>query len=536
MSAADPSNKTAASITGAPPEIRRRSRDEKKPSCGSCQERNVTCLYKPLTWVADVQTLPAGSPNGHLGHPARHESSDPPLPTPRRGSSPSSASVGEAATRKTVARHHGRIHVDNASASYSMSPGAASARQVFTPAHVGTPHAFANTTAAQSAERAVILRSFRYDIAPIVDSSAPRSTFAVDVLELAQREDVIVRAIALVVQSRSMFPSLYPPAEMYTSEKERELLDELSTKDAPVAHVGLSLVTLGGFFGRPPSRWPNHMVRHPNIEPSDLFLHSDKEPLKSLVRFQIKIELANSLRTSRPLSEHLLSWVRRRQSLAASSSSPEDVHTASICHLARCIDLVNSRPSVFPAEHLGPLVGQTPDASTDFESAWSAYWAVCTHWYQTRPQDAVPILETTALEAAALTTDDPGFPVSIYSSPISLQSNTNMHLACLLLLKSRPGLSAAIRPRRPFESRSWHSEKIAGNAVWNTYTEQWDPLIIGALLLIAEEVTHLAQQLAVKECLQRISRDAGVDLQRETASLNGIWQAFRGDHDIDFDY
>ncbi|KAF3356096.1 hypothetical protein VD0004_g7081 [Verticillium dahliae] len=111
-----------------------------------------------------------------------------------------------------------------------------------------------------------------------------------------------------------------------------------------------------------------------------------------------------------------------------------------------------------------------------------------------------------------------------------------MHLACLLLLKSRPGLSAAIRPRRPFESRSWHSEKIAGNAVWNTYTEQWDPLIIGALLLIAEEVTHLAQQLAVKECLQRISRDAGVDLQRETASLNGIWQAFREDHDIDFDY
>ncbi|KAF3356199.1 hypothetical protein VdG1_06293 [Verticillium dahliae VDG1] len=293
MSAADPSNKTAASITGAPPEIRRRSRDEKKPSCGSCQERNVTCLYKPLTWVADVQTLPAGSPNGHLGHPARHESSDPPLPTPRRGSSPSSASVGEAATRKTVARHHGRIHVDNASASYSMSPGAASARQVFTPAHVGTPHAFANTTAAQSAERAVILRSFRYDIAPIVDSSAPRSTFAVDVLELAQREDVIVRAIALVVQSRSMFPSLYPPAEMYTSEKERELLDELSTKDAPVAHVGLSLVTLGGFFGRPPSRWPNHMVRHPNIEPSDLFLHSDKEPLKSLVRFQIKIGKVN---------------------------------------------------------------------------------------------------------------------------------------------------------------------------------------------------------------------------------------------------
>ncbi|KAG7127125.1 hypothetical protein HYQ45_012756 [Verticillium longisporum] len=443
MSAADPSNKTAASITGAPPEIRRRSRrgcipcrkrhrkcDEKKPSCGSCQERNVKCLYKPLTWVADVQTLPVGSPNGHLGHPARRESSDPPLPTPRRGSSPSSASVGEAATRKTVARRNGRIHVDTASTSDSMSPGAASARQVFTPAHVGTTHAFTSTTSAQSAERAAILRSFRYDIAPIVDSSAPRSTFAVDVLEQAQGEDVIVRAIALVVESRSMFPSLYPPAEMYTSEKDRELLDELSTKDASVAHVGLSLVTLGGFFGRPPSRWPNHMVRHPQIEPSDLFLHGDKEPLKSLVRFQIKI----------------------------------------------------------------------------------------------------------ALEAAALTTDDPGFPVSIYSSPISLQSNANMHLACLLLLKSRPGLSAAFRPRRPFESRSWHSEKIAGNAVWNTYREQWDHIIIGALLLIAEEMTHLAQQLAVKECLQRISRDAGVDLQRETASLNGIRQAFREDHDIDFDY
>ncbi|KAM0273969.1 hypothetical protein ACHAQH_008061 [Verticillium albo-atrum] len=223
--------------------------------------------------------------------------------------------------------------------------------------------------------------------------------------------------------------------------------------------------------------------------------------------------------------------------MSAFDSSPQVVANASICHLARCVNLVNSRQSIFPAEHAGPLSGQTPDSSSDdFESAWSAYWAICTHWYQTRSQDMVPILETTALEAAVLTTDGPGFPVSIHTSPISLQSNVTMHLACLLLLKHRPGLSAVIRPQQPFESRSWHSEKIAGNAVWNTYKEQWDPILLGALLLIAEEMTHQAQQLAIRDCLQRISREAGVDLQREMVNLNSIWQSFREDLDIDFDY
>jgi hypothetical protein len=148
----------------------------------------------------------------------------------------------------------------------------------------------------------------------------------------------------------------------------------------------------------------------------------------------------------------------------------------------------------------------------------------------------VPILETSALEAAALTIGGPGFPVSLHSSPISLQANVNMHLACLLLLKHKPGLSAATRPQQPLESRSWHSEKIAGSLMWNTFKEQWDPILLGALLTIAEDMTHRAQQLAIEECLQRISREVGIDLRQEMTDLGRIWKAFQEDFDVDFDY
>lgn len=148
----------------------------------------------------------------------------------------------------------------------------------------------------------------------------------------------------------------------------------------------------------------------------------------------------------------------------------------------------------------------------------------------------IPILETTALEAAALATGGPGFPVSVHTSPISLQANVNIHLACLLLLKHKPGLSAATRPQQPFESRSWHSEKIAGSVVWNTYKEQWDPILLGAVLFIAEDMTHPAQQRAIEDCLQRISREVGVDLRQETTDLGHIWKAFQEDFNVDFDY
>lgn len=158
-------------------------------------------------------------------------------------------------------------------------------------------------------------------------------------------------------------------------------------------------------------------------------------------------------------------------------------------------------------------------------AAWSSLWTNCMQWFQDRPPGMEPVLESPNVGINGTITQDSPFPADIYTSAISLQANLTMHLSSLLLLTYKPRLIKLSRFPHRLVSRSWHTQKIARLAVWNNFAEQWDPIVMAALLRVASEMTHSSQQEALLGCFQRFTDATHIPLDEETRSLRRHWHS-----------
>jgi hypothetical protein len=173
---------------------------------------------------------------------------------------------------------------------------------------------------------------------------------------------------------------------------------------------------------------------------------------------------------------------------------------------------------------------QPPRSTTGSRSSsssyhqWSDLWATCTLWFQARPRVMEPVLEAPDVTADHQAQGDP-FPPDVFTSATALQSNLVMHMSAIILLAHRPRLGdvAGLSPR--LKSRSWHVHKIARMLVGNHFREQWDPIVIAALLFVAKEMSHVSQQNAILACFQEIARTTHIPMEGDVAGLREGWRA-----------
>lgn len=137
-----------------------------------------------------------------------------------------------------------------------------------------------------SSERQTAMLRFRYQIAPWLDSNAPRSSFGPKIMSLAAEKTIIMDVIVWVAMRRSRGSA--PPDGDF--QLVQHLQHRLSSENAFTADVGRSLLALGNFFYTSPSDWADvHSDRPIRIGREGYqFFETQEEPLKTLNRFHFK--------------------------------------------------------------------------------------------------------------------------------------------------------------------------------------------------------------------------------------------------------
>ncbi|EKJ73464.1 hypothetical protein FPSE_06382 [Fusarium pseudograminearum CS3096] len=371
-----------------------------------------------------------------------------------------------------------------------------------------------------SSERQTAMLRFRYQIAPWLDSNAPRSTFGPKIMTLAAEKSVIMDVIVWVAMRRSRGTTA-PEGDFHLVQ---HLQHRLSLESAFTADVGRSLLALGNFFYTSPSEWANLHPDRTFGEDRYQFFANQEEPLKTLDRFHYKAELAASIIASRsPSSRSSVSLID--EALLTPNMSPFEIYDTCLVHLTACCQLLHNK--VIPLLNgITTIQSPTQEPSSLVWATWSNLWARCVQWFRDRPPDMVPLLESPEVDAHTATASSP-FTADVYSSAIAVQANLTMHYSSLLLLSYKPRLVKLSSTPHRLTSKSWHAQKLAKLALWNNFPDQWDPVVVATVVRIARDMTYPSQQEALLSCFQRIGDATKIPLQREIADLQQFWSSSR---------
>lgn len=190
-----------------------------------------------------------------------------------------------------------------------------------------------------------------------------------------------------------------------------------------------------------------------------------------------------------------------------------------LCCLANSLRLVH--------HHLIPLLSRFHDPQPQLAGShashwkrWSDLWATCSLWFQARPRAMEPVLESSDERVEQVMP----FPIDVFTSITALQANLVMHMSAIILLSHRPRLGDVVGSSHRLKSRSWHVHKIARMLVGNHFHDQWDPIVIAALIFVAKDMSHVSQQRAILPCFQEISRSTHIPVERDVASIRECWR------------
>ena len=187
--------------------------------------------------------------------------------------------------------------------------------------------------------------------------------------------------------------------------------------------------------------------------------------------------------------------------------------------LADCVSLkFANQPNSFSNE-----AADSPQFS--FGTQWLQLWYKCQFWYKSRSPEMCQVLSSRSAEAGRMDpTNKASFPVEIFSSAPALNQNVVYHMASIILLDIKPRLSEPTTSRQSL-STTWHMHTIAGACVRNDFEEQWDPVLIAGLLLIAPKLTHQSQRTDLLDCLRRAGCVTGINFTPVVKELTLVWEA-----------
>lgn len=217
---------------------------------------------------------------------------------------------------------------------------------------------------------------------------------------------------------------------------------------------------------------------------------------------------------------------------APQTPSVHRVYNHALCLLGHSLALIYGDPDVTSPQAAGsPELAAFPSLrQSHFLSQWTFLWSDCQKWYNERPTDTQQIVDVRGGEADQLDPDhDTGFPILIFTTPMALVANAVYHITSLLLLTHKPRLLKSLPGPRCFTSHIWHAQSIAGISASNDSPEQFDPILVVSLLLIARDMTHESQQTVLLEILGKITSTTGINLEREKEALQSLWSTARYD-------
>ncbi|KAL5593420.1 hypothetical protein FOBRF1_012522 [Fusarium oxysporum] len=520
-----PDNKRRSRTGCIPCRRRRRKCDEQRPQCGSCIGRNVTCEFKEWTFVPGVRSSlrKDGSVQGDNGDDA-----DSSLPIQDSllsfvESSPAPAEPVFESPIASTARIERFESIHNTTTDVPQPIPSNNNHRQHDGNQIPTPSRWNETVLSEqnSSERQTAMLRFRYQIVPWLDSNAPRSTFGPKIMTLATEKSTIMDIIIWVAMRRSRKSSNSASHES-DSHLVQQFQDRLSLEDAFIADVGRSLLALGNFFYTGPSDWANLYSDCVDVRERCQFFESQEEPLKTLDRFHFKTELAASIITTKSLS--LQSLPLMNDTFLTSALTPPSIYDDCLTHLAACCHLIHDE--IIPLFNgIVPAQSPTHESYSLVWSTWSKLWARCVQWFRDRPPDMIPLLESPEVDHA--TSTNTPFIADVYSSAIAVQANLAIHFSALLLLSYKPRLVKLSSIPHRLASRSWHAQKLAKLALWNNFSDQWDPVVVATVVRIARDMTYPSQQEALLSCFQRIGDATKIPLQSEIADLQQFWSSSR---------
>ncbi|CAI7590836.1 unnamed protein product [Penicillium glandicola] len=320
-----------------------------------------------------------------------------------------------------------------------------------------------------------LLRHFRYHVGPWIDTGDPELPFGLQVLLLSRTNRALQAAILALSAGQRLLVASPNSKDLESSQKFRKEAEESLALEYDLArYAGHTLLMFQDVLPAGPQQWRNLLVH--------------------------RIEHISDF-ASRAVGEELgdaLLWLYFR--LAASPN-------------------LAAFPSLRQSHSL---------------SQWTFLWSDCQKWYNERPISVQPIVDIRGGEADQIDPDhDSSFPILIYTTPMALVANAVYHLISLLLLTHKPRLLKSLPGPRSVTSHIWHGQSIAGIAASNDSAEQWDPILVSSLLIIAKEMTHESQQAVLLGRFSKITATTGIKLDRETEALQAAWNLARYDEEFD---
>ncbi|OOQ89947.1 hypothetical protein PEBR_08372 [Penicillium brasilianum] len=556
---------------------RRRKCDEQKPRCANCEVKGLACKYG-----ADLAFVPPRSGDTGVGarqvygtitfvddspaaRAAAKERSQPPgdSASELRASSYAKSEISNpgdttvyydlpetrtAFNLDNILTQTGPVELNQRPSLFQHAP--TSLNQPHRPFTQGTPHSYRGevssrtTTLSSINHETDLLRHFRYHISPWIDVGDPDCALGIQVLLLSRTNRPLQAAtLALSASQRPLIAAPSHIEDFDSSIRFRgEAEDSLDLEPGLVGHAGRALLLVQDLLPLGPQLWRNILL--PQLQSQGDLLHPaalEEELGEGIFWLHFRLDLAASILTSKQPIIPFQSYINRDGSPIQTPRplrprSINQVYKHSLCLLGHCLSLIYGGPDVSLPQAATPSDFAAFPAlqQSHFLSQWTFLWSDCQKWYNERPVDTQQIVDVRGGEADKI---DPNhvsaLPILIYTTPMALVANAVYHITSLLLLGHKPRLLKSLPGPRCFTSHIWHAQSIAGIAASNESPEQWDPVLVSSLLLIARDMTHQSQQAVLMGIFHKITATTGMNLDRETEALQAGWKLARFDEDSD---
>ncbi|KAJ5719947.1 hypothetical protein N7493_006825 [Penicillium malachiteum] len=555
---------------------RRRKCDEQKPRCANCEVKGFSCKYgSDLAFVPPESGQAAGgtrqaynsitfvddSPAARTS--ASKEKSRSRQPSIPEGQSelqervirPAKAQYGNDATFNNI--FNSSHSVDSSYQDHSSLENEpemllnTEEQRVSLPYHgyLGFAASYQRIvhrpTSANASYETDLLRHFRYNVGPWMDTGDSNCALGVQVLLLSRTNRSLQSSILALSAGQRSLTSLVIRDDIASILRFRKEAEdhEISPQTDLERHAGKALLLLKELLPAGIKQWRSIIA--PRVEfPGGFILpnHLTQELGEALFWLYFRLDLAASISDPKSPMTPFCSFIQRdgtplhTSRSTTSKSSVTRAYQHALCLLGHCLALIYGNQ-----DGSSPHAAGSPELATfrsfrqsHFLSQWTFLWTDCQKWYHERPIDLQQIVDVRGSEADQIDPDhDSSFPILIYTTPIALVANAVYHITSLLLLNYKPRLLKSLPGPRCFTSHIWHAQSIAGIAASNDSLEQWDPILVAGLLLIAKEMTHQSQQKVLLERLKIITSTTGMNLERETETLQAVWRMARYDEELE---
>ncbi|KAJ5765755.1 hypothetical protein N7520_005314 [Penicillium odoratum] len=530
---------------------RRRKCDEQKPRCANCEVKGFTCKYgsdlafvtrsgqisgaregyKKITFVDDSPASVKESKSRQQSAPSRsdlQDNLDHDIPFQNEDIDP----VG----LNSILAPDVPIHYPPGLGDIEFAGGRTSVSYHGHLGFAGSYRRLVRTPPENTSYETDLLRHFRYHVGPWMDTGDSNCALGVQVLLLSRSNRPLQSAIlALSAGQRSLLSLTHTEDVMNMLRFRKEAEESLALRPELERHVGNVLLLVQELLPSGLHQWRNLILpqfEHPRgfISPLDLA----EELGESLFWFYFRLDLAASLCTRKAPIISFPSFLQRDGSPIHTSkplqSNTARFHQHALCLLGHCLALIYGDPNLSSPQASSSLAGFPSLRQSHFLSQWTFLWTDCQKWYNERSVDTQQILDIRGGEADQIDpAHDSSFPILILTTPVALVANVVYHITSLLLLTHKPRLLKSLPGPRCYTSHIWHAQAIAGIAASNDSPEQWDPVLVAGLLLIAKDMTHESQQTVLLERLKKITATTGINLEHETELLQSAWRVARYD-------